>query len=426
MISLTLASIVLAACSMPQFGGEERAAAEFEATPYVAGESVRSAAAAETTESSSAEQPAAADATPAATAVAVTPAGDVVAPPATPETVALVAGSAPSSYTAEVVAKNRVNVVAEVSGMVLNLIPEVGDRVAAGDLLVEVDGSTLEAQRAQALAGLAAAQAQLDLVLDQVEPEAADVEAAQAAVNAAAAAYNRALEGATEEDRRAALAQLKQAEAAVTVAQAGYNRVKGNPLIAALPESLQLQQATLAVEAAQAQYDKVLRGSTADVTSGAYAQLANARAQLERLERGPEDAQIRALEAQVQQAETALYLSQLQLDKTRIAAPIDGIVSGLNVAEGAMVAPGAPVIELLSPETEIVVAVEESRLRDVEIGLPVIIRVDAYPGQTFDGQVIRVAPELNAATRTVDVTIQPVDEESLLAPGMFATVEIGQ
>ena len=286
--------------------------------------------------------------------------------------------------------------------------------------------STLEAQRAQALAGLAAAQAQLELVLDQVEPEAADVEAAQAAVNAAAAAYTRALEGATEEDRRAALAQLKQAEAAVTVAQAGYNRVKGNPLIAALPESLQLQQATLAVEAAQAQYDKVLKGSTADVTSGAYAQLANARAQLERLERGPEDAQIRALEAQVQQAETALYLSQLQLDKTRIAAPVDGIVSGLNVAEGAMVAPGAPVMELLSPENEIVVAVEESRLSDVEIGLPVTIRVDAYPGRTFDGQVIRVAPELNAATRTVDVTIQPVDEESLLAPGMFATVEIGQ
>ena len=280
--------------------------------------------------------------------------------------------------------------------------------------------------RAQALAGLEAAQAQLDLVLDQVEPEAADVEAAQAAVNAAAAAYTRALEGATEEDRRAALAQLKQAEAAVTVAQAGYNRVKGNPLIAALPESLQLQQATLAVEAAQAQYDKVLKGSTADVTSGAYAQLANARAQLERLERGPEDAQIRALEAQVQQAETALYLSQLQLDKTRIAAPVDGVVSSLNVAEGAMVAPGAPVIELLSPENEIVVAVEESRLRDVALGLPVTIRVDAYPGRTFDGQVIRVAPELNAATRTVDVTIQPVDEESLLAPGMFATVEIGQ
>lgn len=192
--SLTLAVMVLAACSMPQFGGEERAAAEFEATPYVAGESVRSAAAAGSTESSNVEQPALEDPASVATEMTATPAEGAAAPPPTPEAVALVAGSAPSTYTAEVVAKNRVNVMAEVSGMVLNLIPEVGDRVAAGDLLVEVDGSTLEAQRAQALAGLEAAQAQLDLVLDQVEPEAADVEAAQAAVNAAAAAYTRALE----------------------------------------------------------------------------------------------------------------------------------------------------------------------------------------------------------------------------------------
>ena len=50
-----------------------------------------------------------------------------------------------------------------------------------------------------------------------------------------------------------------------------------------IPYRLQLQQATLALEAAQAQYDKVLKGSTADVTAGAYAQLVNARAQLDRL-----------------------------------------------------------------------------------------------------------------------------------------------
>ncbi len=442
---LFVAMLLLASCSMPSFGNGEEGPAEFEATPYVVGESVQVNAArtespAIAAESGEATRDAADEATSttstddaaaagAASSVASTVANNNEAATTAREDEssesAAPAGSS-LSYTAEIIAKNRVDVVAEVNGMVLNIMPEVGDFVQAGDLLVEIDGSTLEAQRAQALAALQAVQAQLDLVLDQSEPEEADLEAARAAVNAAAAAYTRAVEGATEEDRRAALAQLKQAEAAVTVAQAAYNRVKGSPFIGALPESLQLQQATLAVEAAQAQYDKVLKGSTNDVISGAYAQLANARAQLERLERGPEDAQIRALEAQVKQAETALYLSQLQLDKTLITAPVDGTVASLNLAEGAMVGPGAPVLQLLSPENEVVVAVEESRLSEVSLGIPVAIRVDAYPGRTFAGEVIRIAPELDPATRTINVTIQPVDEAEELAPGMFATVEIAQ
>jgi HlyD family secretion protein len=434
---LIVGMLLLASCSMPSFGSGEEGPAEFEATPYVAGESVQVNADRTESPATAAESGEAADEAAATTSADDTATAGAASAEANDDEAAATGSenessesAAPAggalSYTAEIVAKNRVDVVAEVNGMVLNIMPEVGDFVQVGDLLVEIDGSTLEAQRAQALAALQAVQAQLDLALDQSEPEEADLEAARAAVNAAAAAYTRAVEGATEEDRRAALAQLKQAEAAVTVAQAAYNRVKGSPFIGALPESLQLQQATLAVEAAQAQYDKVLKGSTNDVISGAYAQLANARAQLERLERGPEDAQIRALEAQVKQAETALYLSQLQLDKTLIAAPVDGIVASLNLAEGAMVGPGAPVMQLLSPENEVVVAVEESRLSEVAVGIPVTIRVDAYPGRTFAGEVIRIAPELDPATRTINVTIQPVDDAGELAPGMFATVEIRQ
>ena len=91
-----------------------------------------------------------------------------------------------------------------------------------------------------------------------------------------------------------AQSQLFQAEAAVRRAQAAYDQVSWNPLIAALPESLQLQQATLALESAQAQYDKLVKGATEDVIAGAYAQLASARAQLQRLEDGPEEAQDRS------------------------------------------------------------------------------------------------------------------------------------
>ncbi len=58
--------------------------------------------------------------------------------------------------------------------------------------------------------------------------------------------------------------------------------------------------------------------------------LASARAQLMRLEEGAKPAQVQAAQAQVRQAETALYLAQLQLDKALVRAPISGVVASVN------------------------------------------------------------------------------------------------
>ena len=195
-------------------------------------------------------------------------------------------------------------------------------------------------------------------------------------------------------------------------------------MIAALPESLQLQQATLALESAQAQYDKLAKGSSEDIIAEAYAQLASARAQLQRLEEGPEEAQIQAAEAQVRQAETALYLAQLQLEKATVRSPIDGIVAGVNLAPGAMALPGSPALRLFSPTVKIVIPVEENRMAHLRIGQPATIQVNAYPDQTFEGTVAIIAPQLDTATRTVRVTVQPTGDTTLLSPGMFATVEL--
>ncbi len=332
------------------------------------------------------------------------------------------ARQAASIYSGEILAMSQVAVMGEVAGRVLELGVDVGDRVTPGQLLLRTDSSILEAQREQALAGLIAAQSQLDLLLS--DPEASDVAAAQAAVNAAGAGYQRAANGATSEDLTMALAQVRQAEAAVNVAQAAYNQVKGDPHVGMLPQSMQLQQATIGLEAARAQYEKVAKGATSDVIAGAYAQLSNARAQLERLERGPKAAQVRAAEAQVKQAETGLYLTQLQLDKATVEAPVEGIVSQVNTAVGAMAGPGGPLLTLVSADVKIVISVEEASLGLLRVGQPVSIQVEAWPGQSFAGQIKTIAPALDAATRTVRVTIVPTEEETSLLPGMSATVTL--
>ena len=327
------------------------------------------------------------------------------------------------AYNGEILAVDRTTIVAEVGGMILELLVEVGDQVSAGEVIAKIDSAVLQAQREQALAGLEAAQSQLELLLE--EPSEEDLNAAKAAVNAAAAGYQRALDGADAEDITLAETQVRQADAGVRQAQAAYNQVRGNPAISALPQSAQLEQATLALEAAKTQLAKVQKGATNDVISGAYAQLQAARANLARLEEGAKDAQIRAAEAQITQAETGLYLAQLQLDKATIKAPVDGIVTNVLTTKGSMAAPGTPIAMLLSPDVKVVIPVEEFRLSLLEVGQPAIIRVDAFPDRLFEGVVTIVAPELNPATRTVDVTIRPTSDDAAdLRPGMFATVDL--
>lgn len=72
------------------------------------------------------------------------------------------------------------------------------------------------------------------------------------------------------------------------------------------------------------------------------------------------------------------------------------------------------------------VQVEETRLPTLAPGQQARIHVDAWPDHTFIGVIAYVAPELDAATRTVQVAITPDDAEGLLRPGMSATVELAQ
>ena len=191
-----------------------------------------------------------------------------------------------------------------------------------------------------------------------------------------------------------------------------------------MPQSLQLKQATLAIEAAQAQYDKLMKGATADQVAAANAQLASGRAAMQRLVDGARPAQIQAATAQMHAAESALYLATLQADKATIVAPMDGVVSKVQVVAGAMAGPAAPLLTLLSNGVRVNVQVEETLLPFLAQGQSALIQVDAYPDQTFAGVVATIAPELDATTRTVQVSITPDDANRMLRPGMSATVQL--
>ena len=328
--------------------------------------------------------------------------------------------SAAISLPGDVEAKQEVKVVFPVPGRVQEVQANVGDRVTAGQVLAVLDHRTLDAQVTQMEAALKVANAQLSLL--QAPPDETDLAAAKAGVDAAEKAYQRMLAGATKEDLIQVQAAVDQAEAGLRQAQAAYDQIAGMPNAGLMPQSLGLQQATIGYQTAKATYDKIAKGATDAQLAQAYAGLLQARAGLKKLQDGPKPEQVAMAAAQILQAQSALDAMKVQRDNAYARAPMDGIISTRHVVTGTYAGPGLPAFTVISAKTKIVVDAEESMAQMIHRGQEVDIQPNSIVDRSFKGIVARISPTVDPKTRTQRITIEPLDGETILRPGMFATV----
>lgn len=357
------------------------------------------------------------------------------------------------SATGAIEPENEVVLVFKVPGRVAEVAVQRGQRVKAGDLIARLDAADLELSRAQAQNSLAIAQAQLaKLVAGATADELAAAEAnlasaqaslasAKAALQSAQANYNDLAAGPTEDQKQAAKANLERARILRDQAQAAYDMVASAPNVGMLPQSVQLQQATVDYEAALANY----RVTTAPAKPGqlaaakaqidqsraavaqAEAALATAQSNLQRLQQGakPEDRAI--AEAQVTQAQLALQQAQLALDNASLYAPIDGVVTQLNIKPGEIATQASPaaVITDLS-RFHISIAVDEIDIAKLEEGQPVRITLDSAPDANITGYVDYIAPTPITPANVVSYEVIVVVDESdrPLRSGLSATASI--
>lgn len=398
-------------------------------------------------------------------------------------------------------------IASEITGRVRAVHADQGDRVTAGQTLVELDTALIEAQIAQAQSALKTEQAQFNLVqnpaseadkaaaqaavnaaqenLDKLKagadeqdlvaaqtalhaaqenydkllagPKSADLAAAQAALNAARQAYDKVKAGPTADQLAGLQAQADNALAAVNQAQAAYDQIGGasNPNIAQTPQSRALEQATNLYRAAVSAYNDALTHPTAVELAAAQAQVDSARAALERLT--PDNAQLtfakaavdqakaalsrltpdvpqlaaaqaqldnaRAVQsrlsptqetlslaqARVNQAQAALDVLKVQLARTTIVAPADGIVTQRAVNPGEIASPGAALllVSQLDP-VELTIYVPETRLGDISLGSEIGVQVDSFPGRTFPGKIINIADRAEFTPRNVQTQAERV------------------
>jgi membrane fusion protein (multidrug efflux system) len=208
------------------------------------------------------------------------------------------------------------------------------------------------------------------------------------------------------------------AETAVNAAQNRYEQAKaGSP-----PE--QIAQAEAAVRGAEGQLALAKAPATENDLKSARAAVAAAEAQfaLAKTPITPQD--LEAAEAGVAQAQAAVDLAKLQLGEATVKAPFDGVVAQRLVSEGAMAGPTAPVVTLISTETEVVVNVEEASLGAIKLGQSATLTATAYPGVEFAAAVASIAPNVDAKSRTSLVRLAPKDPDGKLRDGMFAQVRL--
>lgn len=140
--------------------------------------------------------------------------------------------------------------------------------------------------------------------------------------------------------------------------------------------------------------------------------------------------------ATADESRSRIAVARAALEKTILRAPFDGVVGEVSAEVGEMVIPSPPgiptppAIDLIEEGCLYVVApIDEVDARRARPGLPARITLDAYPGQTIQGSVRRVAPfvldtEKQARTRDVEVDIKDPASFPGLVPGYSADVEV--
>jgi len=213
---------------------------------------------------------------------------------------------------------------------------------------------------------------------------------------------------------------VKEAEASLTVALAQHEEAKA------------------AVDGAQAHYDDALRDLQVKSSlskNGSVSQRDAERAQMTARSLGAElsaaQARVQVRAAGVMVARASLERARLDLERSTVKSPIDGIVIRRSVELGQTVAASlqAPTLFTIArdlSDMRVSASVSEADIGAVRTGQRALFSVDSYPGRTFEGRVleIRKAARMVQNVVTYTVMISAPNPEDLLLPGMTADVRI--
>ncbi len=129
--------------------------------------------------------------------------------------------------------------------------------------------------------------------------------------------------------------------------------------------------------------------------------------------------------AQLVQTQSSVDELKITLANTSVASPVDGFVSKRVLDQGAFAGANTVILSVVDITLVRMVAnLVEKDVKRVQAGVSALVEVDAFPGEQFTGQVSRVAPVFDPATRTASMEIEVPNPGYRLKPGMYARVRL--
>jgi HlyD family secretion protein len=347
------------------------------------------------------------------------------------------------SATGNLNAVTTVLVGSQISGQIKDLLVDFNSTVKKGQLIARLDPETFQAKVNAARADLEGAQAAVLNQRANVEKVRADLENSRASIVTAQANVSRMR--ADAENARAAIATTRANVARDNATQANARRELDRRVDLLRQELISQSDKDLAqmtfdttqaqLEASRSQQsaaEAALRSSEAQQVAtesqvkAAEAQAASAQAAL-----SVAQAQLKSAEAMVQQKQAVLKQAAVDLEHTEIRAPVNGVVVSRAIDVGQTVAASlqAPTLFTIAEDLtrmQVEAAVDEADVGRLRERMPATFSVDAFPGQSFRGEIVQIrkAPQVVQNVVTYTTVIAVANPERKLMPGMTANVRI--
>lgn len=112
------------------------------------------------------------------------------------------------------------------------------------------------------------------------------------------------------------------------------------------------------------------------------------------------------------------------LENAMLRAPISGVITARNYDVGDMTGPNPVLVLQQDQPVKLIINVSEEKYPSLKKGQKVVVKLDTYGDEEFEGTISIVYPEVNANTHTLPVEIQMKNADRRVRPGMFARVVV--
>ena len=322
-------------------------------------------------------------------------------------------------YTGTTAPIREATIRAQVEGQIEGLSVDIGDRVAANQVLVTIEDQILLSAVDQAKAEKIAQRSQILTAQSQVGDAQIKVEQARLQLQQAQGDITR-LETSLN-------AGIEQARLQVRQTQADADRLKlladegaGSPQQAEQARTTAQQAAQLlrSEEASAAQ--QLSQAKTAARTAARILDSAQAQVNIEQQQVAAATAQMNAQRAAIDQASTRQQFATIK-------APFPGKILQRLKEPGDLVQSGDEILKLGDfSQLTINIQVSELALAKIRPQQTVAVTLDAFPSQSFEGRIARISPQADPSSRLIPVEITLPNPDRRMGAGLLARVSLSQ